>query len=168
MRTPWTLSTIEALIFFGLVLLLAGAGTWASAVGWTSISAPSAASFTVRAISICGAGVEIQRGEAQGIDGRGVDFNAGAFDDFGEVAERLNSFSRSPAPGLPSLDPLQIEDRVLIDRDLAHGFLVIWSLCDDAQVSRLDRKSPARRIEAQAGSSWDLPAPSGSAGGEFM
>jgi len=33
MRTPLTLSTIEALIFFGLVLLLAGAGTWASAVG---------------------------------------------------------------------------------------------------------------------------------------
>jgi hypothetical protein len=25
MRTPWTLSTIEALVFIGLVLLLAGA-----------------------------------------------------------------------------------------------------------------------------------------------
>jgi len=32
MRTPWTLSTAEALIFFGLVLVLAGAGTWASAI----------------------------------------------------------------------------------------------------------------------------------------
>jgi hypothetical protein len=28
MRTPWTLSTIEALLFIGLVLVLAGAGTW--------------------------------------------------------------------------------------------------------------------------------------------
>jgi hypothetical protein len=33
MRTPWTLSTIEAAIFIGLVLVLAGAGTWASTVG---------------------------------------------------------------------------------------------------------------------------------------
>ena len=33
MRTPWTLSTIEALIFFGLVLVLAGAGTWATVLG---------------------------------------------------------------------------------------------------------------------------------------
>jgi hypothetical protein len=33
MRTPWTLSTLEAAIFFGLVLGLAGAGTWASVVG---------------------------------------------------------------------------------------------------------------------------------------
>ena len=32
MRTPWTLSTIEVAIF-GLVLALAGAGTWASALG---------------------------------------------------------------------------------------------------------------------------------------
>jgi hypothetical protein len=31
MRTPWTLSTIEAAIFLGLVLVLAGAATWASA-----------------------------------------------------------------------------------------------------------------------------------------
>jgi hypothetical protein len=31
MRTPWTLSTIEAAIFFGLVLVLVGAGTWVSA-----------------------------------------------------------------------------------------------------------------------------------------
>ena len=30
---PWTLSTIEAAIFIGLVLILAGAGTWASTVG---------------------------------------------------------------------------------------------------------------------------------------
>jgi hypothetical protein len=30
MRTPWTLSTIEAAIFLGLVLVLAGAGTWAA------------------------------------------------------------------------------------------------------------------------------------------
>jgi hypothetical protein len=30
MRTPWTLSNIEAAIFIGLVLVLAGAGTWAS------------------------------------------------------------------------------------------------------------------------------------------
>jgi hypothetical protein len=33
MRTPWTLSTLEAVIFFGLVLGLAGAGTWASVIG---------------------------------------------------------------------------------------------------------------------------------------
>jgi hypothetical protein len=33
MRTPRTLSTIEALLFIGLVVVLAGAGTWASAVG---------------------------------------------------------------------------------------------------------------------------------------
>jgi hypothetical protein len=33
MRTPWTLSTIEAVIFTGLVLVLAGAGTWATAIG---------------------------------------------------------------------------------------------------------------------------------------
>jgi hypothetical protein len=32
MRTPWTLSTAEALIFFGLLLVLAAAGTWASAI----------------------------------------------------------------------------------------------------------------------------------------
>jgi hypothetical protein len=32
MRTPWTLSTLEAVIFFGLVLGLAGAGTWASVI----------------------------------------------------------------------------------------------------------------------------------------
>jgi hypothetical protein len=33
MRTPWTLSAIEAVIFVGLVLILAGVGTWASTVG---------------------------------------------------------------------------------------------------------------------------------------
>ena len=33
MRSPWTLSTIEASIVFGLMLALAGAGTWASALG---------------------------------------------------------------------------------------------------------------------------------------
>jgi hypothetical protein len=33
MRTPWTLSTIEAAIFLAVVLVLVGAGTWASAVG---------------------------------------------------------------------------------------------------------------------------------------
>jgi hypothetical protein len=33
MRSPWTLSTIETAIFVGFVLVLAGAGTWASAVG---------------------------------------------------------------------------------------------------------------------------------------
>jgi hypothetical protein len=33
MRTPWTLSTIEAAIFLAVVLVLAGAGTWATAVG---------------------------------------------------------------------------------------------------------------------------------------
>jgi hypothetical protein len=33
MRTPWTFSTIEAAVFLGLVLVLAGAGTWASSVG---------------------------------------------------------------------------------------------------------------------------------------
>ena len=30
MRSPWTLSTIEAVIFSALVLGLAGAGTWSS------------------------------------------------------------------------------------------------------------------------------------------
>jgi len=33
MRTPWILSTTEAIIFFGLVLVLAGAGTWVSTNG---------------------------------------------------------------------------------------------------------------------------------------
>jgi hypothetical protein len=33
MRTPWALSTIETLLFIGLVMVLAGAGTWASIVG---------------------------------------------------------------------------------------------------------------------------------------
>jgi hypothetical protein len=33
MRTPWTLATIEMLLFNGLVLVLAGFGTWASTVG---------------------------------------------------------------------------------------------------------------------------------------
>jgi len=33
MHSPWTLNTSEALVFFGLVLLLAGAGTWASVIG---------------------------------------------------------------------------------------------------------------------------------------
>jgi hypothetical protein len=33
MRTPWTLSTIEVAIFLAVVLAVAGAGTWASAVG---------------------------------------------------------------------------------------------------------------------------------------
>ena len=33
MSNPWALTTTEAIIFFGLVLFLAGAGTWASAVG---------------------------------------------------------------------------------------------------------------------------------------
>jgi hypothetical protein len=33
MRGPWTLNTSEALVFFGLVLLLASAGTWASVIG---------------------------------------------------------------------------------------------------------------------------------------
>jgi hypothetical protein len=37
MRTPWTLSTIEAAIFIGLVLILAGGGTWASTVGKPNI-----------------------------------------------------------------------------------------------------------------------------------
>jgi hypothetical protein len=31
MRTPWTLSTLEAAIFIGVVLVLAGAGTLATA-----------------------------------------------------------------------------------------------------------------------------------------
>jgi len=31
MCTPWTLSTIEATIFIGLMLVLAGAGAWAIA-----------------------------------------------------------------------------------------------------------------------------------------
>lgn len=30
MRTPWTLSTIEAAVFLGLVLVLALTGTWAA------------------------------------------------------------------------------------------------------------------------------------------
>jgi hypothetical protein len=30
MRTPWTLSTLEAVIFAALVLALAGAGAWAT------------------------------------------------------------------------------------------------------------------------------------------
>ena len=29
----WTLTNFEALIFFGLVLTIAGAGTWASVLG---------------------------------------------------------------------------------------------------------------------------------------
>jgi hypothetical protein len=33
MHAPWTLSTIETAIFFGLVLALAGVGTWASVTG---------------------------------------------------------------------------------------------------------------------------------------
>ena len=33
MRTPWTLSTIEAAIFIGAVVAIAGAGTWASVLG---------------------------------------------------------------------------------------------------------------------------------------
>jgi hypothetical protein len=33
MPTSWTLTNIEAAIFVGLVLVVAGAGTWASAVG---------------------------------------------------------------------------------------------------------------------------------------
>jgi hypothetical protein len=33
MHRPWTLSTIEAAFFVGFVLVLAGAGTWASAIG---------------------------------------------------------------------------------------------------------------------------------------
>ena len=33
MRTPWTLSTIEVAIFLAVVLGVAGAGTWASALG---------------------------------------------------------------------------------------------------------------------------------------
>jgi len=33
MRGPWTLNTSEALAFFGLVIVLAGAGIWASAIG---------------------------------------------------------------------------------------------------------------------------------------
>lgn len=33
MRTPWTLSNLEAIVFCGLVLFLAGAGTWVSVVG---------------------------------------------------------------------------------------------------------------------------------------
>jgi hypothetical protein len=33
MRTPWTLSTIEAAVFIALVLVVAGAGTWASVTG---------------------------------------------------------------------------------------------------------------------------------------
>jgi hypothetical protein len=32
MHTPWTLSTIEAATFIGLVLILAGSGTWVSVV----------------------------------------------------------------------------------------------------------------------------------------
>ena len=30
MRSPWTLSTIEALIFIAFVTVVAGAGTWVS------------------------------------------------------------------------------------------------------------------------------------------
>jgi hypothetical protein len=33
MRSPWALSTIETLLFMGMVLALAGAGTWASTFG---------------------------------------------------------------------------------------------------------------------------------------
>jgi hypothetical protein len=33
MRGPWTLSTTEAIVFALLVLAIAGAGTWASAIG---------------------------------------------------------------------------------------------------------------------------------------
>jgi len=33
MRTPWTLSATESAIFVGMVLALAGAGTWVSVVG---------------------------------------------------------------------------------------------------------------------------------------
>jgi hypothetical protein len=33
MRIPWTLSTIEVAIFLGLVLVLADANTWVSAIG---------------------------------------------------------------------------------------------------------------------------------------
>jgi len=33
MSNPWVLTTTEAIIFFGLVLFLAGAGTWASSLG---------------------------------------------------------------------------------------------------------------------------------------
>jgi hypothetical protein len=33
MRTPWTMNTSESLVFFGLVLLLAGAGTYVSVLG---------------------------------------------------------------------------------------------------------------------------------------
>jgi hypothetical protein len=40
MRTPWTLSSIEAAIFLGLVLILAGAGTWAS-FGWPTSGPPA-------------------------------------------------------------------------------------------------------------------------------
>jgi hypothetical protein len=39
MRTPWTLSAIEAAIFLALVLVLAGAGTWASTIGWRTLPA---------------------------------------------------------------------------------------------------------------------------------
>jgi hypothetical protein len=33
MRTPWTLSTIKAAIFLAVVLGLANASTWVSAIG---------------------------------------------------------------------------------------------------------------------------------------
>jgi hypothetical protein len=33
MHSPWTLSTLEAAIFSAVVLGLAGAATWASAIG---------------------------------------------------------------------------------------------------------------------------------------
>jgi hypothetical protein len=33
MPTPWTLSTIEVAIFLAVALVVAGAGTWASALG---------------------------------------------------------------------------------------------------------------------------------------
>ena len=35
MPTAWTLSTVEAALFVAVVLGLAGAGTWATAIGWT-------------------------------------------------------------------------------------------------------------------------------------
>ena len=36
MRTRGTLSNIEAAIFAGLVLVLAGAGTWATAISYSA------------------------------------------------------------------------------------------------------------------------------------
>jgi hypothetical protein len=32
MRSPWILNTTEALVFFGLVIFLAGAGTYVSVI----------------------------------------------------------------------------------------------------------------------------------------